>query len=94
MISALYPMVLSPPHRRGRRGDKKVSEKPRHCMGTRFPNWSEKTLTELDSIIKNGFSVMYIIARKLVLKSIEDGYLVIARSVGLVCRVFNRNYRG
>lgn len=59
-------------------------DKAHEMYGNPLPDIVDKRIKkELDSIISNGFAVIYLISQKLVLKSNDDGYLVGSRgSVG------------
>lgn len=87
-IEAIKPVPeqLFPPEIPGAEDEiRKMSlETAATIYGTPLPEVVEKRLTkELNSIIGNGFAVLYLIAHKLVKKSLSDGYLVGSRgSVG------------
>lgn len=84
-FSPVYPDKCPPVIENSDQQLRDICYRKAHSMyGENLPSQvSERLEHELNSIIKNGFAVMYIIAQKLVWKSNEDGYLVGSRgSVG------------
>ncbi|NLI89202.1 MAG: PolC-type DNA polymerase III [Epulopiscium sp.] len=80
------PSETFPPHLEGSE-EKLVQityDKAKDIYGDKLPEVVQERLDrEINSILDNGFAVLYIISQKLVWKSIEDGYLVGSRgSVG------------
>ncbi len=80
------PEETYPPKIEGAEGQiKEMTMKKAHALyGEELPEVVVKRLEkELNSIINNGYAVLYLIAQKLVTKSLSDGYLVGSRgSVG------------
>jgi DNA polymerase-3 subunit alpha (Gram-positive type) len=80
------PTETLSPHWEGADEDlrKTATDQAKALYGDVLPDFIEKRLTkELNAIINNKFSTLYVIAMKLVKKSISDGYLVGSRgSVG------------
>ena len=84
-ISPIHPDKFPPVIENSDQDLKDICFNKAHEMyGEQLPEIVESRLNrELNSIISNGYAVMYIIAQKLVWKSNEDGYLVGSRgSVG------------